>query len=317
VLSDIAADSADEQGIAPFRLFQPMPDLIIIGAEAIIPLFYLYYWSSIAWLDNDDPYVHLEDLGLGILIVVICFALLGYACALRSRLEHPTTKEKLAIVVCVAIPCLIFSTSIASSPPLWLFLVSGFPIALVALSQFVPKSRPIIPLLGLTAFISLYHWPFMDMIWEDAEFWNVELSEWKQEVNVLFGILYELFFLCAYAPAFVAHRREDPIRTEAFTAIPEQMIEAGEHMPSGVAPIYTGQMKENHEYITIEEAATSVLPAIGVLFVGAVFAAVMHPIGGIAIWIGLFGFFACMLIAQFKLLADAINRGIRASNRDD
>jgi hypothetical protein len=277
----------------PYLLFETKDALYII-ASVLIPITMLYYFR--ANYSDDEPFRHLEGHFVPIMLVFVCFCLVGYAFALRVRIGRNEDKLILGLVLAAC----IFWAGISNGPSTYYMIIASIIVGFLALSLYEPKSRNMIPIISIFilwlatqnngALMSGGSQSSLFGLWDNWQY-NYDADSISVTGMTIVRPLQDIFFLTALTPALCP-------KSNIKSSIPDS--------PSG-------------DYVSIGEATEAVLPALLVIMMSG-------SIGLIFIYSGVEESFASLMcgimilcfgivIAQFKLLADAINRGIRTANQ--
>jgi hypothetical protein len=279
----------------PYLLFETKDALYII-ASALIPLTMIYYFKA-NFTGYGETFAHLEGRFVPIMFVLVCFCLVGYAFALRTRVGRNENKLILGLVLAA---CILWA-GISYGPPTYYMIITTIIVGFLALSLYEPKSRNMIPIISIFllwlathnngGFLSGAGQYTLLGLWDNWQP-NYDADSISQLGQEIVGPLQDIFFLTALTPAL----------------FPKSSIKSS-----------TPNSSSSGDYVSIFEATKAVLPAlllivmsgsIGLIFFYAAGGdSFLHMMCGIMI-LGL-----GLVIAQFKLLADAINRGIRTANQ--
>jgi len=190
----------------------------------------------------------------------------------------------------------------AYGPILFYSLLTLVVLGTLSLSIYVPKSRSFMPLISIFLLWSLV----AGSEFTENLFWNEynPESEFKHLGYRISQTLYPIFFFIALTPAFMHSH-------------PIESVESHKYVTSDVAHVNSIEPVQSDKYITLSEASEAVLPALLLSVASIALGSVLILITGdvVGLFIGILVIVPGITIAQFKLLADAINRGIRRANR--
>ena len=260
-------------------------DSIYTTISILIPVVMMFYLMPN--FDSTEPFVLYEDQLASILLIIGSFLPIGYAYSLRRR----SFAQGPIILAATGFSCLLWII-FAYGPWEYYLLLTAFVMGSLAANIYMPKVRDFLPvisifvlwyLLQLFGEISYDPNSFVASMWHE---YSPPSEDWSFGSRSLFLSNYKIFFFIALASSFLT----------------------GESIKS--KPILDG-------YVPIRDAAVAVLPALALILfslgVGTIIASASGTFEGIMIGVS----FAIVgvVIGQFKLLADVINRGIRTSKK--
>jgi|TARA_B100001741_G_scaffold182270_1_gene150066 hypothetical protein len=263
-------------------------DSIYIGISVLIPVIMMFY--LIPNFDSTDPFANYEGELASILLIIGSFLPIGYAYSLRRR----SFAQGPLILAATGVSCLLWII-FAYGPWEYYLLLTVFVMGCLAANIYMSKVRDFLPVISIFVLWQLLQQPgsqiwsisgsnsFLASMWHD---YNPPFEDWSMGSRSLFSTYNGIFFFIALATSFLTG---DSIKSK---------------------PITDG-------YVPIRDAALAVLPALALILfslgVGTIIASASGTFEGIMI--GASFAIVGMVIGQFKLLADVINRGIRTSKK--
>ena len=260
-------------------------DSVYMAISVLIPVVMIFYLKPN--FDSNDPFEMYEGQLVNILLIIGSFLPIGYAYSLRRR----SFAQGPIMLYHTGISCLLWII-FAFGPWEYYLLLTAFVMGSLAANIYLPKVRDFLPVISIFVLWYLLQLPgeasydpksFVTSMWHD---YSPTLEDWSWNSRTLFLSNYKIFFFIALASSFLT----------------------GESVKS--KPISDG-------YVPIRDAALAVLPALALILfslgVGTIIASASGTFEGIMI--GASFAIVGMVIGQFKLLADVINRGIRTSKK--
>jgi hypothetical protein len=272
-------------------------DSIYIAISVLIPALMMFYLRLD--FESTEPFAIYEDEWINILLILGSFLPIGYAYSLRRR----SFAQGPFLLGITGFSCLLWII-FAYGPWEYYLLLTVIVTGSFAANIYLPRTRDFLPVISIFAlwyvmqmnyqFSSYSDWyipsdSFVRGMWEDYYLIHPPYGNdtWRANEISLFLANFEMFFFIALAPSFLTGKS---IKSKHFA---------------------------DGGYVPIRDAAVAVLPALALILfslgVGTIIASASGTFEGIMIGVS----FAIvgMVIGQFKLLADVINRGIRTSKK--
>ena len=296
----------NNQNLIPATQILHSSDLKFVAVGILFPIIYIFYLT--VNLDNSDPWFFLDynyPVGgetstlFAVLWIIVSFGLVGWCIALLNRTPSPKFVFETIGILSSACLCWIL---LGYNSIIYYIIPTAMVVTSLALCMFVPHSRVFAPVI-----FALLLWNFFvnpgDSITSLKNEYFSESTLVQSSYHYSRNISLEgLFFLFALMTSFISRPNSSNSNTSGVQK---------NHNLSAKKPL-----QKATGYVTIDEAFQAVLPAIGLIFLsGGVGGIIMFIDNSIAsVMVGILISSVGITVAQFKLIADAINRGIRASN---
>jgi hypothetical protein len=271
-------------------------DSVYIAISVLIPALMMFYLRLN--FESTEPFAIYEDEWINILLILGSFLPIGYAYSLRRR----SFAQGPLLLGITGFSCLLWII-FAYGPWEYYLLLTVIVTGSFAANIYLPRTRDFLPVISIFAlwyvmqlnyqFFSYSDWyvpsdSFVRGMWTDYSSTNNSLDgTWRANEISLFLANFEMFFFIALAPSFLTGK-----------SVKSKYLADGGYVP-------------------IRDAAVAVLPALALILfslgVGAIIASASGTFEGLMIGVSIA--VVGVIIGQFKLLADVINRGIRTSRK--